>query len=148
MTRARKAAHRQSERGMTLIEIMVVLVIIGLVVGVVGVNVFNQMERADKQAACIQIKRFGEAVELYRLAMRQYPGTAEGLNALAQPKGSEKPFMDSVPKDPWDEEYVYIYPGSQNPNGFDLSSKGPDRTAGSADDIGGWMGPNCGLRKE
>ena len=130
--------NRRRQRGMTLVEVMVVVMIIGLVASLVGVAAFNQYQKAQRRAAFTQIKTIGEALELYRLSMGRYPSTAEGLQALAAPKGNEEPFMDTVPRDPWDNDYVYIFPGQQNARGFDLISYGPDEVQGGEDDINNW----------
>ena len=61
----------------------------------------------------------------------------EGLNALTSPPQGQQPFMPSIPKDPWGNDFQYIYPGQHNSNGFDLYSYGPDGQAGN-DDIGNW----------
>jgi len=129
---------RHAQRGMTLIEIMVVVVIISLVAGVVGVSVLNRLEEARKKVAYTQIKQISEALELYKLSFKKFPGTAEGLSALTVPKGKEQPFMPSIPTDPWDNDYVYIYPGSKNSGAFDLMSYGPDGVDGGGDDVGNW----------
>jgi len=123
---------------MTLIEIMVVVVIISLVAGTVGVSVLNSLQKAKKKLAYTQIKQISEALELYKLSLRHYPSTAEGLPALTAPKGNEKPFMPSIPNDPWDAEYVYIFPGTNNAGSFDLMSYGPDGVQGGGDDIANW----------
>lgn len=133
---------RRRQRGMTLVEVMVVVMIIGLVASLVGVAAFNQWQKAQRKSAYTQIKSIGEALELYRLSMHHYPSTAEGLQALASPKGNEEPFMEKIPKDPWDNEYVYIYPGQQNQRSFDLISYGPDGVQGGGDDVNNWEKPD------
>ncbi len=145
MNTSRKFAvlGRTAQRGMTLVEVMVVVVIISLVAGVVGVAVLNRLEEARRKVAFTQIKQIGEALELYKLSLRRYPSTAEGLVALTQPKGNEKPFMNTIPKDPWGVDYTYIYPGTNNPSGFDLMSYGPDGVQGGADDITNWEQPDA-----
>lgn len=136
-----KKSALQRQRGMTLVEVMVVVMIIGLVASLVGVAAFNQWQKAQRRAAYTQIKTIGEALELYRLSMGRYPSTSEGLQALSSPKGNEEPFMEKVPKDPWDNEYVYIYPGQQNQRSFDLISYGPDEVQGGDDDVNNWESP-------
>jgi general secretion pathway protein G len=130
--------ERRHQRGMSLVEIMVVLVIIGLVTSVVGVAVFARLEEAERRTASSQIKQVAEALDLYRLSLRRYPSTGEGLQALTSPKGGEKPFMREIPKDPWNNDYVYVQPGSHNPDSFDLMSYGPDGVQGGTDDVGNW----------
>lgn len=129
-----RARTRRRERGMNLLEIMVVLVIISLVAGTVGVAVLKQLENAKQKQARIQIHNLSEALELYKLQFHNYPGTGEGLQALASPKGNAQPFVNSIPKDPWGRDYVYIYPGAANSSGFDLLSYGNDGVQ-SGDDV-------------
>jgi general secretion pathway protein G len=138
MVQSAKRFIPANQRGMTLVEIMVVVIIIGLTATIAGVSVYNRLEIASRDTAKIQIRQISEALNLYRLSMRSYPSTAEGLAALVSPKGGEKPFMDEIPRDPWNENYVYIYPGTHNPQGFDLMSYGPDKVQGGDDDIGNW----------
>ncbi|MCC6806854.1 MAG: type II secretion system major pseudopilin GspG [Deltaproteobacteria bacterium] len=132
-------ASRAAQRGMNLIEIMVVLVIISLVVGVVGVNVLGQLDKAKMSAAKTQIKQFEEALELYKLSKHRYPSSGEGLAALQGGSGpGDKPFLKEIPNDPWDKSYVYIQPGTHNPDSFDIISYGADGVEGGSDDIGNW----------
>ena len=131
-----------AQRGMTLVEIMVVVVIISLVATVVGVSVLSRLDEARKSLAKTQIHNIADALDLYKLSMRNYPSTAEGLQALVAPKNNEKPFLDKVPKDPWGNDYVYIFPGQHNPGGFDIMSYGQDSVPGGGDDIGNWDEPN------
>lgn len=132
---------RNSERGMTLIEIMVVVTIIGLIAGLVGVAVMKQLDAAKKMTACNQIKEFEQALELFKLEKNQYPGTEEGLMALVTGK---KLKGNSVPKDPWGKEYVYIFPGQHNSDSFDIFSYGADGReggAGEGEDLTNWSPP-------
>ena len=92
----------------------------------------------NKKTAQTQIKQVSDALELYRLSFRSYPSTAEGLGALTAPKNNAQPFMTSIPEDPWGNDYVYIYPGTNNTNSFDLMSYGSDGVQGGGDDIGNW----------
>lgn len=126
---------RALQRGMTLVEIMVVLVIIGLVMGMVGVAVFGRLQKAQRDVADSQIKKFSEALELYKLSFRQYPSSGEGLQALVSPKGGEEPFMREIPKDPWGNEYSYVAPGQHNRGAFDICSNGEEGVGGSGDDV-------------
>jgi general secretion pathway protein G len=129
---------RAAQRGMTLIEIMVVVVIISLVAGVVGVSVLQRLGDAQRKLAYTQIHQLADALDLYRLSTNKYPSTSEGLQALVSPKEGVKPFLPNVPKDPWGNDYVYIYPGVHNPGSFDLMSYGNDGVAGGGDDVGNW----------
>ncbi len=127
-----------STSGMTLLEIMVVIIIIGLVSGLVGVAVFEQLDAAKEDTARTQIANISQALDLYRLKIGKYPGTSEGLNALTNPPNNARPFMDNVPKDPWGNDYVYTFPGSHNKGGFDLESYGSDGQDGGEMDIENW----------
>jgi general secretion pathway protein G len=128
---------RQAERGMTLVEIMVVVVIIGLVTSVVGVAVFGQLGKAQVKTSQTQMAQIANALDMYKLSYRQYPSTAEGLQALAAPKDGGSAIMPTVPQDPWGKDYVYIYPGQNNPRSFDLYSYGPDGVQGNDDVVHG-----------
>jgi general secretion pathway protein G len=127
--------RRRAQLGMTLVEIMVVIVIIGMVMGMVGASVFGSLGNAQRDVASSQIKKFGEALDLYKLALRKYPSTGEGLNALVSPPNNQEPFMKEIPKDPWDNPYSYVYPGTHNQGSYDICSNGPDMTAGTSDDV-------------
>ncbi len=134
----RSRTVRALQRGMTLIEIMVVVVIISLVAGVVGVSVLQRLGDAQRKLAFTQIHQLADALDLYRLSTNKYPNSSEGLQALVAPKDNVRPFLPNVPKDPWGNDYVYVYPGVHNPGGFDLMSYGPDGVAGGGDDVGNW----------
>lgn len=138
----RVARFARAEGGMTLIEMMVVIMIIGLVASLVGVAVFNRWKTAQIQATKIQIKNFGSALEHYKLAVGHYPTNAEGgLQALLTPPKGEKAFMTEIPKDPWGSDYVYICPGMKNSDSFDLKSYGEDGVeggSGDGEDIGNY----------
>ena len=126
---------KKSQLGMTLVEIMVVIVIIGMVMGMVGVSVFGSLGNAQKDVASSQIKKFGEALDLYKLQFRRYPNSGEGLQALVNPPNNQEPFMKEIVKDPWDQPYSYVSPGNHNRGGYDICSNGPDMIASTEDDI-------------
>ena len=132
--------HR-SEKGWSLIELIVVLVILGLLAGVVGPKVYDKLVKSKEQIAKIQIKELEGALQLFSFDLGRYPESAEGLEALVQnPGGLESwkgPYLaKSVPKDPWEKPYVYHCPGTHGD--FDLFSLGPDATEGTDDDICSW----------
>ena len=128
---------RTQARGMSLLEIMVVITLIGLVAAAVGVAVMNQLEKGQMDAARNQAYEIGKSIELYKLQHGSYPSTSQGLQGLSSPpKG--KPIMERVPMDPWGSDYIYVNPGSKNSSKFDIRSKGPDAVEGTEDDIGNW----------
>lgn len=122
-------------RGMTLIEILVVLVLIGVVLGVVGGNFIGKGEKAKADAAKIEMGQIGQTLDLYKLEVGRYPSTQEGLQALiSAPPGVANwngPYWKraTVPKDPWGNEYRYAAPG-QNNAPYDISSYGADGKEG------------------
>ena len=131
-------AAASAQRGMTLIEIMVVVVIISLVTGVVGVNVFNALKDASVKTAKTQIKNLEEGIELYHLSHHRYPSTGEGLAALTTSSPQSAPVLKEVPMDPWGKAFVYIQPGAHNTDSFDIMSYGADQVEGGGDDITNW----------
>ena len=145
-TRGRLApASPRALRGMTLIEILVVLVLIGVVLGIVGGNFIGKGEKAKADAAKIEISQIAQTLDLYKLETGRYPTTQEGLQALiAAPSGVANwngPYWKkgTIPKDPWTNEYKYSSPGSHGP--YDIISYGPDGKEGGdgADkDITSW----------
>ncbi len=137
-----------AQKGFTLIEIMVVMVILGLLVAVVAPNILGRGEEARIQVAKTQISQISSALDLYKLDNFAYPATEQGLEALVtKPSGFPEPknwnkngYMKNVPVDPWNNPYQYISPGVNGP--FDLYSFGPDgREGGEGDDadIGNWI---------
>jgi len=133
---------------MTLIELMIVIVILGLISGIIGVKVFQSLDEAKLQTAKTQVQSIIGALNQYKLKCNLYPTTEQGLLALIEPPGSGKTckrypeggFLDgkTVPIDPWDNEYQFTSPGTNNPNGVDVWSMGPDMENGTGDDIGNW----------
>jgi general secretion pathway protein G len=127
-----------SVAGMTLLEIMVVMVILGMIAGLVGVAVLGQLEEAKKREARIQIQNFATPLKLYKLDFGDYPSTSDGLNVLASPPGNKNPYMDSIPRDPWGRDYVYVSPGNNSNVGYEVESYGPNGQDGGEDDIESW----------
>ena len=129
----------QRQSGMTLIEILVVLVLIGIVLGIVGGNFIGRGEKAKGDAAKIEIGQIGQALDLYKLEIGRYPTTQEGLQALIQaPSGASNwngPYWkkSAMPKDPWGNDYQYRSPGEHGE--YDLLSFGKDgRPGGEGED--------------
>ncbi len=122
------------QRGMTLIEILVVLVLIGVVMGILAGNFIGRGEKAKADAAKIEITQIEQALDLYKLEVGRYPTSAEGLQALIrQPTGVNNwngPYWkkQTVPKDPWGTEYKYSAPGQNAP--YEIVSLGADAKEG------------------
>lgn len=123
--------------GFTLLEMIVVLVIIGLIMGLVGPALFGQADKAKVQTAETQVKMLKGALETMRLDLSRYPTTEEGLALLnTAPSDSAAagrwrgPYLDeAVPSDPWDRPYVYRGERSAT-QGFTLYSLGADGQPG------------------
>lgn len=139
---------RQSAGGFTLIEIMVVVVIIGLLAGLVGVNVLNRLKKAQIQATATQIANLSSALDNFHLDNGFYPTTEQGLDSLvSKPSVGKIPKnfpqggylrQKSLPLDPWKNDYNYLSPGTNNPDSYDLWSFGPDQQEGTDDDVANW----------
>lgn len=138
--------HQQT--GFTLIEIMVVVVIIGLLVGLIGPKVLGRAGDARITAAKSDISNLGRALDIYKLDNYSYPSTDQGLSALvSQPAGDPEArnwnpdgYLPKVPMDPWGTEYIYMSPGV-NGGKYDLYTLGADGREGGegeAADVNSW----------
>ena len=133
-----------AQRGFTLLELLVVMVIIGLLAGYVGPKYFAQIGKSEIKAAKAQIDSLGKSLDQYRLDTGHYPSTEQGLNALItkpanEPKWDGPYLTKAVPMDPWGKPYVYKNPGEHGD--YDLLSFGKDGQAGGtgeAADIVNW----------
>ncbi len=137
---------RKSERGFSLIELIVVLVILGLLAAVVGAKIFGKFFQAKREIARIQISEFEGALNLFNFLVGRYPTTSEGLEALVSNPGNIQswngPYLkkEVVPEDPWHRPYVYRCPGQHGE--YDLFSYGPDGVEGGEGenaDITSWQ---------
>jgi general secretion pathway protein G len=142
---------RSRPTGFTLIEIMAVVLIIGLLSTIVGVAIFQQVDKGRVTAARAQIANLEGVLELYRMDNARFPTTEQGLEALV-----EEPTIEPQPRnfpaggylkggrlplDPWGEPYHYESPGQYNQESFDLWSYGADASPGGDGvdaDIGNW----------
>jgi general secretion pathway protein G len=137
-----KRKRRSGEEAFTLIEIMVVVAIIGLLTGLVAVNVVNYMKKAERKAAMAQIKNFMTALDTYRMDCGRYPTSDQGLKALVAqssmgnvcrnyPPGGY--LQGGIPRDPWGNSYVYMSPGLNNEE-YSVESYGADGMQGGEGD--------------
>ena len=133
-----------SEKGMTLIEIMVVVAIIAGITGLIAVNVVGRQEKANIQLTKTQISNLLSALDQFKLDNHRYPSNEQGLDALVNKPGSgelpnypEDGYMKKVPKDAWGEDFSYASPGSHG-NKIEVWSNGPDSVAENEDDIRSW----------
>ena len=126
--------HRKSERGITLIEMLVVVTIIALFAALVVPRMMGQADRAKRTQARAQIESFMTALGAYHLDTGSYPSTEQGLNALRvkpenQPQWAGPYLPKDVPLDPWRNAYLYKYPGEHGDEP-DIISLGADRQPG------------------
>lgn len=136
----RRRCARRGEAGYSLLEILIGLAIVALLIGVAGPRVFALFERGKRSVAAIQIGQIEAGLDLYRLDLRRYPSTDEGLKALLErPGGAEAarwsgPYLDKASGvvDPWGAPYVYRAGGAQD---YELLSLGADgRPGGTGED--------------
>lgn len=136
-------------QGFTLIEIMVVIVILGMLAGLIVPRFMGREEEARRTKAAIQIRSIEQALNLFKLDNGSYPSTDQGLSALVEPpsvgrlakKWRQGGYLEKgkVPKDPWDNDFVYISPGLHHD--FDIMSYGADGEPGGEGndaDINNW----------
>jgi general secretion pathway protein G len=114
---------RKRERGFTLVEMMVVIVIIGLLATVVIINVMPATDRAAQTRVKADLDTLSQALDMYRLENMRYPTAQEGLAAL-QPN-----YVRRLPNDPWNNPYVYVSPGA-NGAPYQVASLGADGREG------------------
>jgi general secretion pathway protein G len=131
-------------QGFTLLEVMVVVVILGILASMVVPNLMGSQERANMQKAVSDVTALETSLSLYKMDNYDYPTTEQGLEALVEQTDLEPAprrfpddgYIKRLPKDPWGSEYILLNPGEQST--MDVFSMGPDREAGTEDDIGNW----------
>jgi general secretion pathway protein G len=138
-------SQQRGQRGFTLIEIMVVVVIIGILASLVAPRILGRTDEARVTAAKADIATIVQALKIYRLDNQRYPTTEQGLQALVvKPETDPKPknwkqYLEKLPKDPWGNDYQYLSPGVKGE--IDVFSFGADGVAGGTNtdaDIGNW----------
>ena len=123
---ARNVSRRTMQRGMTLIEIMVVVAILGMIASVVAVGVVKQLANAKVQGAALDIKGFEDGLLLYKMKHGHFPSTSDGLGVLY----TEGILKGEPKKDPWGGDYVYVFPGQKHSDSYDITSYGADGQPG------------------
>jgi general secretion pathway protein G len=135
---------RNNEKGFTLIEIIIVVIILSLIAALVGPRLFKKVEKSKQQITRTQIVMIENSVKMFKLDTGRYPTTEEGLKILMENTGGisnwDGPYLEKgVPKDPWSKDYVYTYPGKNYT--FEIVSLGADGLPGGEGenkDINNW----------
>jgi general secretion pathway protein G len=125
------ATARTAAAGFTLLEVMIVLAIIGLIAGGIGVTVFNQFKKGQVKIAKTTVGEISGAVQQYM--MENNSECPKGMEDLVAKKNLKK-----MLKDPWGKDFSIKCPGQNDTDGADVTSSGPDKQEGTADDIKSW----------
>ena len=126
--------RRRDDRGFSLIELLVVLLILGLLGGLVGPRLFSKVDASKVDTAQTQVRMLKAAMQTFRLDVGRYPTGEEGLKALMYNPGNlptwQGPYLDELlPADPWGNKYIYE-DKAKNFQGFALYSFGRDGKKG------------------
>lgn len=134
---------KPGRQGFTLVEMLLVLVILGVLAAIVYPKVAGRGEQARQTSTQTQIASFKTALDAFEVDNGYYPKGRNGLQDLVtKPRDAVNwrgPYLDNIPKDPWQNDYIYECPGKHNPSSYDVMSMGPDGQSGTSDDIGNWQ---------
>jgi general secretion pathway protein G len=139
-------ARRRANRGFTLIELIVVLVIIGVLGALIVPNLVSRADDARVTAARTDVNNLMQALKLYKLDNQRYPSAEQGLQALRSKPTSGtippnwKPYIEKLPSDPWGRPYEYLNPGLKGEiDIFSFGADGKPGGEGNDADVGSWQ---------
>jgi general secretion pathway protein G len=142
--------RHHNENGFTLIEILAVLTLLAFILMLVAPNIINQLQKGQGNAAKVQIASLKNVLNNYYLDNSTFPTTEQGLKALLEkpsippiPENWDGPYLEEsrFPRDPWGRDLHYVYPGSHNPQRYDIFTLGKDNAEGGTGinaDLGNW----------
>jgi general secretion pathway protein G len=133
-----KLRGNRKERGFTLIELMLVIVILGILAGVAVTNLTSVGEDARKARVKTDIETIQNAVRMFEIATGAYPTDDQGIDELTLKTDEHKAFLTKPPKDAWGETYNYRSESEHGQDFPDIWSNGKDKQEGTDDDIGNW----------
>jgi general secretion pathway protein G len=139
--KSKNTTQRSRASAFTLIELLLVLAILAILAAIVVPKFTGVTAGANKKAAIAQLSTFATALDMFEVDNGHYPKNLNDL--MVQPRDAKnwRQYMDSIPLDPWQHPYVYVFPGKHRPNSYDLSSMGPDGESGGNNVIANWL-PN------
>ncbi|MFH0984301.1 MAG: type II secretion system major pseudopilin GspG [Candidatus Omnitrophota bacterium] len=126
------------QKGFSLMELLIVMVILGILVGLAAPQLAGRTDTAKRDAARSDILGgISISIDIYNVDLGKYPSALIDLvKNTADDERWRGPYLKrGLPKDPWGNDYVYRYPGVTNPESYDLYSLGPDKKEGTTDDI-------------
>ena len=126
-----------SEKGFTLVELIIVVVILGLITAAVGWKFIGTIDPSKEKIAKVAISDIEGQLLLFNTEEGSYPSEGDGLEALLGNQGTSQRYLKKMPIDPWGKPYVYRFPGSHGLD-YDLCSNGVDGVEGTEDDICNW----------
>lgn len=134
---------KKRNKGFTLIELMMVVIIIGVLAAMVVPKFVGRVGEAKKGVAKADIATIGNALDMYEMENGGFPTTEQGIKALMEkpspaPQNWNGPYLKKEPIDPWQRSYQYRCPPTNNQADYDLWSLGPDGRDGTDDDITNW----------
>ena len=140
---------RNGTSAFTLVQLLIIITVVVILAGVAAPRLLRQQEKARRTQATNDIDTLGLALDIYASNNGAYPSTGQGLKALWEkpiippvPSDWSGPYLDKpILEDPWESDYVYIYPGRHNRHDYDLLSYAKDGIAGGkgdSEDVANW----------